>query len=77
MYMRDWITKLDDFLRISDREILTHAGSIGHDEAIQKAHGEYAKHRKHMLEEPSLVERHFIEAINEVKKIEKRKPRNK
>ena len=77
MYMRDWITKLDDFLRISDREILIHAGSIGHDEAIQKAHGEYAKHRKHMLEEPSLVERHFIEAINEVKKIEKRKPRNK
>ena len=76
MYMRDWITKLDDFLRISDREILTYAGSIGHDEAIQKAHGEYSKYRKHMLEEPSLVERHFNEAIIEVKKIEKRKPRN-
>ena len=76
MYMRDWITKLDDFLRISDREILTYAGSIGHDEAIQKAHGEYSKYRKHMLEEPSLVERHFNEVIIEVKKIEKRKPRN-
>ena len=77
MYMRDWITKLDDFLRISDREILTHAGSIGHDEAIQKAHGEYAKHRKQLLEAPSLVEKHFFESINEVKKIEKSKPRNK
>ena len=28
MYMRDWIQKLDDFLRLSDKEILTHAGSI-------------------------------------------------
>jgi hypothetical protein len=28
MAMRDWITKLDDFLRLSDRELLTHA-SIG------------------------------------------------
>jgi hypothetical protein len=29
-----------------------------------------------MLEEPSLVERHFIEAVKEVKKLEKDKPRN-
>lgn len=26
MHMGDWIAKLDDFLRLSDREILTHAG---------------------------------------------------
>ena len=77
MYMSDWITKLDDFLKISDRDILTHAGRISHEEAIQKAHAEYAKYRKQLLEEPSLVERHFIEAIDEVKQIEKKKPRNK
>jgi hypothetical protein len=29
MHMRDWITRLDDFLRISDRDILTHAGRTG------------------------------------------------
>lgn len=27
MYMKDWIKKLDDFLRISEQEILTHAGN--------------------------------------------------
>jgi len=40
MYMRDWIAKLDDFLKVSDRDILTHAGGVSHDEAIQKAHAE-------------------------------------
>lgn len=77
MYMLDWITKLDDFLRISDRDILTHAGKISHDEAIEKAHAEYTKYHKQLLERPSLVERHFFEAIEEAKKIEKKKPRNK
>jgi len=78
MYMRDWIAKLDDFLRISERDILTHAGRISHNEAIEKAHAEYAKYNKQLLEASSLVERHFIEAVKEVKKIEKKnKPRNK
>ena len=78
MYMRDWITKLDDFLKISDRDILTHAGKISRDEAIQKAHSEYAKYHKQLLEAPSLVEKHFWDAIEEAKKIEeKRKPRKK
>jgi hypothetical protein len=78
MYMRDWITKLDDFLKISDRDILTHACKISHDEAIQKAHSEYAKYHKQLLEAPSLVEKHFWDAIEEAKKIEeKRKPRKK
>jgi hypothetical protein len=66
--MRDWITKLDDCLRISDRDILTHAGRISHDEAIEKAYAEYAKYRKQLLNAPLLVEKHFIEAIKEVKR---------
>jgi hypothetical protein len=78
MYMRDWISKLDDFLKISDRNVLIHAGQVSHDDAIQKAHAEYAKYRKPKLEEPSLVERHFREAIEEAKKIEaERKPQRK
>ena len=31
MYMRDWIAKLDDFLRVSERDILTHAGRVSHE----------------------------------------------
>ncbi len=41
MYMRDWISKLDDFLRISEREILTHAGTVSHEEALTKAVGKF------------------------------------
>jgi hypothetical protein len=41
MHMADWIVKLDDFLRLSERDILTHAGRISHDQAEQHAHTEY------------------------------------
>lgn len=76
MYMKDWIAKLDEFLKVSERDILTHAGKISHEAAIEKARIEYEKFRKRSLEEPSPVERHFIEAVKEVKKLEERKPRN-
>jgi hypothetical protein len=75
MYMKDWITKLDEFLNVSERDILQHAGKVSHEAAIEKAHAEYEKFRKRILEEPSPVERHFIEAIQEVKKLEKSKTR--
>ena len=76
MYMKDWIAKLDDFLRTSEREILTHAGRISHESALEKARREYEKYRKQILEEPSPVERHFVEAVKHAKKLEKNKPRN-
>ncbi len=77
MYMKDWIAKLDDFLKVSEREILKHAGKVSHAAAIEKARGEYEKFRKQVLEEPSPVEQHFIEAVREVKQLEKGQPRNK
>jgi hypothetical protein len=76
MYMKDWIVKLDEFLKVSERDILTHAGKVSHEAAIEKARTEYEKFRKQLLEEPSPVERHFIEAVKEVKKLEKKKTRN-
>jgi hypothetical protein len=75
MYMKDWISKLDEFLKVSERDILTYAGKVSHEMAIEKARAEYEKFRRQMLEEPSPVERHFIEAVKEVKKLEKNKPR--
>ncbi len=71
MYMRNWIAKLDEFLKISDREILTHAGTISHQQALEKAHAEYEKYRQAHLNDPSPVEEHFLEAVKEVKQIEK------
>jgi len=73
MYMKDWIDKLDEFLKVSEREILTHAGNVSHDEALKKARREYEKFRNRIIKEPSAVEQHFIEAVKEVKKLEKKK----
>ena len=77
MYMRDWIAKLDDFLRVSEREILTHAGKVSHDTAIEKARAEFEKFRRLHADDPSPVERHFVEAVRELKQLESmKKPRN-
>lgn len=70
MTMRDWITKLDDFLRLSGREILTHAGSVSHDKALDTARAEYEKYRKAHLMDASSVERHFLKSVEELKQIE-------
>lgn len=45
MKMQDWINKLDDFLRISEKKLLTNAGKISHKQAIEKAKNEYDKYR--------------------------------
>ncbi len=45
MKMHDWIQKLDDFLKISEKELLTNAGKISHKKAIDKAKFEYDKYR--------------------------------
>lgn len=75
MTMSDWIGKLDDFLKLSGRDVLTHAGKISHDAALQKAHAEYEKFRLMQLDAPTEVEKHFIEAEKELKQIESaRKP---
>lgn len=50
MKMQDWISKLDDFLKISEKEILTNAGRISHQKAIEKANAEYEKYRKNESE---------------------------
>lgn len=61
MYMHDWIQKLDDFLRLSDKEILSHAGSISAKLAKEKADAEYDKFKERTVNELTPVEIHFIE----------------
>lgn len=43
MHMRDWVSKLDDFLKLNDREILTSAGTVKKRLADEHAEAEYAK----------------------------------
>ena len=63
MYMKDWIKKLDDFLTLSGKELLTHAGSISAEVAKLKADTEYEKFRDRTQYQLSPVEIHFIEAF--------------
>jgi hypothetical protein len=70
MTMRDWITKLDGFLRLSERDILTHAGKVSHDKAIGKAEREYAKFRVLEDAQPSPVEVDFEAAVKKVKELQ-------
>ena len=61
MYMKDWIDILDDFLRISRKDILTHAGKISTKLAKEKADQEYDKFKERTKNDLSPVEIHFLE----------------
>ncbi len=75
MYMADWIQKLDDFLKLSERDILTHAGRISHDEAMAEAELEYARFAEQRRALPAPVEKHFDEAVHDLKLLDKQRPK--
>ena len=80
MYMKDWINILDDFLRISRKDILTHAGKISAKLAKEKADQEYDKFKERTKNNLSPVEIHFLENFErEQKRLmgEKGKDKNK
>lgn len=61
MYMKDWINILDDFLRISRKDILTHASKVSAKLAKEKADHEYDKFKERTKNNLSPVEIHFLE----------------
>lgn len=81
MHMADWIAKLDDFLQLSDRDILTHAGKISHEDAVAKAEIEFDKYRQAQAALPQPVDQQFAQTLEELKQIEQKnaipKPKNK
>ena len=68
MYMKDWIQKLDDFLKLSGKELLNHAGSVSAEVAKLKADAEYDKFHERMQCQLSPVELHFLEAFEAERK---------
>jgi hypothetical protein len=68
MYMKDWIQKLDDFLKLSGKDLLTHAGAISAEVAKLKADAEYDKFKERSNERLSAVEIHFIENFEKERK---------
>ena len=66
MYMKDWLETIDDYLKMTRRDILVTKGKVTHKQAIEKAHKEYEKYVSKCDEQISPVEKHFIESINEL-----------
>ena len=70
MHMKDWIEKLNGFLKLNDREILMHAGKISHKLATEMAECEYEKFNQTQI---NTTESDFDK---EVKKIQELKPKS-
>ena len=68
MYMKDWIQKLDDFLKLSGKELLAHAEKISAELAKQKANTEYDKFKERTVYSLSPVEIHFLENFEKEQK---------
>jgi hypothetical protein len=72
MTMRDWSVQLDDFLRLTRKDILTHAGTVSAEAALTKAQAVYARYQQQISALPSRVEKDFEAAIAQpVKRLEK------
>lgn len=73
MHMKDWIGRLDDFLKMTGKDILSHAGKISHDSAVKKANEEYQAYKEKTKNELSNVEEDFIKQIDSTAKMLKGK----
>lgn len=73
MTMCDWIAKLDEFLKLSEHELLDHAGKISAEQAKMKAELEYERYRVFLDSQPRLVDMDFEKAASELKKLPKPK----
>jgi hypothetical protein len=68
MTMRDWITKLDEFLKLSEHELLDHAGRVSAEQAKMKAELEYDRYRKLEDAQPRPVDADFDTAVKQLQK---------
>ena len=72
MYMKDWVARLDSILQLNGRELLTHAGKISHEMALQKSEEEYEKYR--LQESAKEKEASLKELEEDIRKLEKKSP---
>ena len=74
MYMRDWVERLDGFLKLTNKNILDNAGSISHHDAIVKAHQAYESYKEKTKNDLSQVENDFIKQLEaETKQLKNKK----
>lgn len=68
MYMKDWIEKLDDFIKLTGSELLQNAGSISHKKAEKKVRVEYERYKQKTFDELSQVEIDYFESLKQTQK---------
>lgn len=77
MYMADWITRLDEFIRMTGNDVLDHTGLVSHNQMLDKAQVEYAKYKEIIKNDLSKVERDFVQFINQTSKVLEHKKKTK
>lgn len=69
MYMQDWINRLDSILQLNGRELLTHAGKISHEKALEKSNEEFEKYK--LVQKATEKEQSLKEIEADIKRIKK------
>ena len=69
MYMKDWTARLDSILQLNGRELLTHAGKISHQMALDKSSGEFEKFKE--KQKTIEIEQSLKEIEADIKKMKK------
>ena len=69
MYMKDWVEKLDSILQLNGRELLTHAGKITHEKALEKSSEEFEKYK--LVQKTIEMEQNLKEIEEDIKRITK------
>ena len=70
MYMKDWLSTIDDYLKMTRRDILDTKGRVTHSQALEKAHREYELYKASYDELPSKVEIQYLDSIRNLEQIE-------
>lgn len=69
MYMKDWLKRADDFLKLTDNNILQNAGKISKKQVKEKIDIEYKKYKDQTKNDLSKVENDFINYLDDVEKV--------
>ncbi len=69
MYMTDWVQRLDSILQLNGRELLTHAGKISHEKALEKSTSEFEKYKE--VQKAIEKAESLKELENDIKKLKK------
>ena len=65
MTMEDWAKHLDRILTMSGEQLLSGNGSVTHEQAVEKATGEYRKYKERTLSD---VEQDYLDSIKILEK---------